>query len=1001
MKTPSLLCFCGSETFPRCAFALLAALLLSLSPMALTAQSVSYSGTAVNLGSVNVCPAGQTTPKPCSATQTLSFNVTASGTLGAIQVLTQGATGLDFTLGAGSTCTGAVTKGTSCVVNVKFAPGHPGPRLGGVELVSSTGSPLADVPVYGVGLGPLVTFAAEVNVPPNTLAPGPVVAFEPGSQSTLGSGFLIPRYYAVDALGNIFVSDAGNSAVKEILAAGGFLTVKTLGSGFSSPTGIAVDGSGNVFVADQDDNVVKEILATGGYTTVRTIATGFNYPQGVAVDGSGNLFVGDAYNGALKEILAEGGYATVTTILERTQTNAIGPWGVAVDGSGNVFFSDNGNGEIDELLAAGGYTTLKILTPAYDNDFQEPGAVALDAAGNLFVNELGTIYKLLAAGGYTTIEIADSSSGGLATDASGNVYVGSEPYGGQVVKLNYAEPPSVSFPTATQIGFIDTVDGAQTVSVTNAGNEPLLLAAGDNPNYPADFPANTADTSLCAGGTPLVAGGACDVSINFIPSIDGLNTGNVVLTNNSSNLSSAKQSIPVSGTGVNGTTPINFPNGFAGSSSAFSLNGGATVNGNALQLTDGGTFENRSVFFPTRIGVSSFTTEFDFQLSGEADGFTFVVQANGPDAFGTAGGGLGYGPSAAGKAEPAITNSVAVKFDLYNDAGEGNSSTGVYLNGAAPTVPAINLLPSGIDLHSGDVFHAVLRSDGATLTLTITDKTTNASFSQTFPVDIPAVIGGPTGYVGFTAGTGQAASVEKILDWQFTSAGCCTAGEPDFPTGFADATGLTFNGNGGAAIVGGALQLTDGTTFTASSVFDTTAITLPNVIQGTPFTSDFDFQVGSGAGDGFTFVLQSQGLNAIGGEGGGLGYGSDNPNSNGEGGTVIGNSLAVKFDLHNNAGEGSNSTGVYILGESPTVPATNLTLSGINLHSGHIFHARLSTDGVNITVNITDLTEYAVFTKSYPFYLFADYPTVYPGFTAGTGDAANIEKILNWTMTSY
>jgi len=69
----------------------------------------------------------------------------------------------------------------------------------------------------------------------------------------------------------VYVADAGNNAVKEILANGGSTT--TLGSGFSTPTGVAVDAGGNVFVADRNNNVVKEIPSGGG--SVVTIGSGF------------------------------------------------------------------------------------------------------------------------------------------------------------------------------------------------------------------------------------------------------------------------------------------------------------------------------------------------------------------------------------------------------------------------------------------------------------------------------------------------------------------------------------------------------------------------------------------------------------------------------------------------------------------------------------------------------------------------------------------------------
>ena len=37
---------------------------------------------------------------------------------------------------------------------------------------------------------------------------------------------------------------------------------------------MAVDGSGNVFVADWDNSAVYEIVAAGGYTTVKNLVPG-------------------------------------------------------------------------------------------------------------------------------------------------------------------------------------------------------------------------------------------------------------------------------------------------------------------------------------------------------------------------------------------------------------------------------------------------------------------------------------------------------------------------------------------------------------------------------------------------------------------------------------------------------------------------------------------------------------------------------------------------------
>ena len=67
-------------------------------------------------------------------------------------------------------------------------------------------------------------------------------------------------------------------------------------------------------------------------------------------------------------------------------------------------------------------------------------------------------------------------------------------------------------------------------------------------------------------------------------------------------------------------------------------------------------------------------------------------------------------------------NSVAVKFDLYNNNGEGVDSTGLYTNGAWPTTPAVDMTASGVNLHSGDPFHVHISYDGTNLTMTITDS---------------------------------------------------------------------------------------------------------------------------------------------------------------------------------------------------------------------------------------------------------------------------------------
>src|SRR5208337_508556 len=74
---------------------------------------------------------------------------------------------------------------------------------------------------------------------------------------------------------------------------------------------------------------------------------------------------------------------------------------------------------------------------------------------------------------------------------------------------------------------------------------------------------------------------------------------------------------------------------------------------------------------------------------------------------------------------------------------------------------------TGITLHSGDIFQVHMVYDGTNLSVTITDTATNASVSQIYAVDIPQTVGGTTGFVGFTAGTGALTATQDILNWTF------------------------------------------------------------------------------------------------------------------------------------------------------------------------------------------------------------------------------------------
>jgi sugar lactone lactonase YvrE len=306
------------------------------------------------------------------------------------------------------------------------------------------------------------------------------VALPPGNADGTGSAarFFSPEAIAVDAAGNVIVADTFNSAIRKITPAGVVTTVAGLAgqagsvdggasaARFLRPAGVAVDANGNVFVSDTGNSTIRKIVEAGVVTTFAGTLPGsadgsgnlarFNRPSGLALDGSGNLFVTDAENGTVRKITAEG---VVTTLagLAGSAGSADGtgsaarfilPTGLAVDGGGNVYVSDLETDSIRKITPAGVVTTLagRAASPGSADGtgatarFRSPAGVAADRSGNVFVADTDnhTIRRISADGVVTTLAGSAGNYGtvdgtgnvarfnspqGIAVDASGNVFV--------------------------------------------------------------------------------------------------------------------------------------------------------------------------------------------------------------------------------------------------------------------------------------------------------------------------------------------------------------------------------------------------------------------------------------------------------------------------------------------------------------------------------------------------------------------------------------------------
>jgi hypothetical protein len=525
---------------------------------------------SVNFGNVNICPGGQTTPVPCNETLTLNYNVAVTTTFGAINVVTQGATNLDFTLSSGGTCTGTVSSGSICTVNVTFAPLAPGVRMGAVQLMDNSGNLLVTTMIHGVGQGP-------------------AIAFGPGVQNTIEvSGLGVPYDVAVDGAGDIFIADPYNSRVVEIPAGGGAQT--TVGTGFDFPMSVAIDGAGDVFIADA---ALWEIPAGGG-TQVVVGPEG----TGVTVDGAGDVFIADPDNQRVVEIPAGGGAQTTIA------SGLMNPRRVAVDGAGDVFIADDGNSRVVEVPAGGGAQTT------IASGLANPQGVAVDGAGNVFIadQDNNRVVEVPAGGGpQTTVGSGLFLPWGVTLDRVGNVFIADN--NAQVIQVQRSQPPTLSF--ATTPAGSSSSDSPQSVTIQNFGNQPLMavtpgLVVG-GPNFLQV--AGSGTPADCTASLALAPGATCNLSISFEPQSVGALTSTATFTDNALNTTPyAIQSIALQGTSASITQTITFTQNApanAAYNSTFGMAASGGGSGNPVVFTSAGSCGNVGSLYTITSGTGT------------------------------------------------------------------------------------------------------------------------------------------------------------------------------------------------------------------------------------------------------------------------------------------------------------------------------------------------------------------------------------------------------------
>ena len=284
-----------------------------------------------------------------------------------------------------------------------------------------------------------------------------------GTQGSLNgpdslSTFNGPTGVAVDPSGNVYVADANNNQIRMIAngkvstIAGSDSTGAQNGQGalayFFSPTGVTCDALGNIYVADAGNDLIREITPGGTVSTVAgngnagaqngaDTSASFDNPAGVAIDAGGNIYVADMINGLIRKI-SNGQVSTLAGNDSTASVNGVGtsasfffPNSLAVDAAGNVYTTEYITNLVRKTAPDGTVTTLAGSGASGQADstgtaasFSGPSGVAVDAAGDVYVADTynNVIRKITPAGAVTTI--AGSGSAGSTNGKALAVFKG-------------------------------------------------------------------------------------------------------------------------------------------------------------------------------------------------------------------------------------------------------------------------------------------------------------------------------------------------------------------------------------------------------------------------------------------------------------------------------------------------------------------------------------------------------------------------------------------------
>lgn len=272
-----------------------------------------------------------------------------------------------------------------------------------------------------------------------------------------------PMGLAVDSAGNLYIADQVNNRIRRVTPAGNISTVAGNGTGTFSgdngqataasinrPEGVAVDAAGNLYISDTNNWRIRRVSTAGVITTFAGgVTTGFtgdggpatsaaiSAPKGIAFDAAGNLLICDYGYRRIRRVTPGGTISTVAgngtnTTSPGSLATATGfapPDVIAVNSGGLVVFSSGAffQAPIYRVTTAGILELVAGAQTAAGNTGDGGAAtaaniasvrgLAFDPTGNLLLLAGDRIRRVTPGGVISTAFGGALNDGGASVDA--------------------------------------------------------------------------------------------------------------------------------------------------------------------------------------------------------------------------------------------------------------------------------------------------------------------------------------------------------------------------------------------------------------------------------------------------------------------------------------------------------------------------------------------------------------------------------------------------------